>query len=89
MRNQSTQDEREKLVSRLSNALGLINPLGSPEVALTAHALFKEATKANKDQAQPELAVFVFAARKDLGYTVDRSIQRDIDRVLPPLDEED
>jgi hypothetical protein len=88
-RDQSTQDEREKVVSRLSNTLGLIHLVGSPEVVLTAHALFKEATKANKDQAQPKLAVFVFAARKDLGDTLDRSIQREIDRVLPPLGEEE
>ena len=89
MRDQSTQDDREKLVSRLSNALGLIQFVGSSEVALIAHALFEEATEANKDQEQPNLAVFVFAARKDLGDTLDRSIQREIDRALPALGEED
>jgi hypothetical protein len=88
-RDQSSQEDREKLVSRLRDALGLIQLLGSPEVALTAHALFREVTKAIKGQAQPKLTIFVFAARKDLGYTVDRSIQREIDRVLPSLDEEE
>jgi hypothetical protein len=87
VRDQSTQDEREKLASRLSNALGLIQFIGSPEVALAANALFKEAIEETEDEAQPKLAVFVFAARKDLGDTLDRSIQREIDRALPPLDE--
>jgi hypothetical protein len=87
-REQGTQEDREKLLSRLSNALGLIHLVGSPEVSLTAHALFKEVNMASKDQAQPKLAVFVFAARKDLGDTLDRSIQREIDRVLPPLGED-
>jgi hypothetical protein len=87
-RDQSTQDEREKLVSRLSNALGLISFVGSPEVVLAANALFKEAIGGSKGETQPNLAVFVFAARKDLGDTLDRSIQSDIDRALPPLDED-
>ena len=87
-RDQSTQDKREKLVSRLNNALGLIQLVGSPEVVLTANALFKQATEESKGETQPSLAVFVFAARKDLGDTLDRSIQREIDRALPPLDED-
>jgi hypothetical protein len=89
VRDQSTQDEREKLVSRLSNTLGLIQLVGSPEVMLVANALFKEAIGESKGETQPNLAVFVFAARKDLGDTLDRSIQKEIDRVLPPLDEDD
>jgi hypothetical protein len=87
VRDQSTQGEREKLASRLSNAHGLIQFIGSPEVALAANALFKEAIGGSKGETQPNLAVFVFAARKDLGDTLDRSIQREIDRALPPLDE--
>ena len=83
VRDQSTQDERNKLVGRLSNALGLIHLVGSPEVVLTANALFE-----SKDEAQPRVAVFVFAARKDLGDTLDRSIQREIDQALPPLNED-
>jgi hypothetical protein len=80
--NATTQDERNKLVGRLSRALGLIQLVGSPEVAVMAHILFKEALK-GEDKEQPKLGAFVFAARKDLGYTVDRSIQREIDRMLP------
>jgi hypothetical protein len=53
VRDQSTQDDREKLVGRLSNALGLIQFVGSPEVALMAQTLFKEATKEGEDEAQP------------------------------------
>jgi hypothetical protein len=87
VRDQSTQDGRDKLVSRLSNALGLIQLVGSPEVVLAANALFKEAIEESKDEAQPKLAVFVFAASKDLGDTLDRYIQREIDRALP-LDED-
>jgi hypothetical protein len=71
VRDQSTQDERDKLVGRLNNALGLIHLVGSPGVVLTANALFE-----SKDEAQPKVAVFVFASRKDLGDTLDRSIQR-------------
>ena len=82
--NQNTQDERNKLVGRLSKALGLIHLVGSPEVALVAHALFKEALK-GEDEEQSKLGAFVFAARKDLGYAVDRFVQREIDRLLPPL----
>jgi hypothetical protein len=88
VRSQSTQDDHEKVVSRLSNALGLIQFVGSPEVAVVAYALFKEALKEGEDQAKPKLGAFVFAARKDLGDTIDRSIQREIDQVLPPLDED-
>jgi hypothetical protein len=69
VRDQSDQEEREKLVSRLSNALGLIQFVGSPEVAVVALALFKEALKEGEDQASPKLGAFVFAARKDLGDT--------------------
>jgi hypothetical protein len=87
-RDQTTQDEREKRVSGLSNALGLIQLVGSPEVALAANALFKDAQGESKGETQPNLGVFVFAARKDLGYPLDRSIQREIDRALPPLDED-
>jgi hypothetical protein len=90
---QNTQDERDKLVSRLSNALGLIQFVGSPEVALMALALFKEAMKEEEDEAQSKLGAFLFAARKDLGYTVTRpihkEIDKEIDRLLPPFDEED
>jgi hypothetical protein len=86
-RRDSTSPERAKLIGRLSNTLSLIHLVGSPEVVLTANALFKEAQE-SKDQAQPKLAVFVFSARKDLGDTLDRSIQREIDRALPPLDED-
>jgi hypothetical protein len=89
----NTQDERDKLVSRLSNALGLIQFVGSPEVALMALALFKEAMKEEEDEAQSKLGAFLFAARKDLGYTVTRpihkEIDKEIDRLLPPFDEED
>jgi hypothetical protein len=41
---------------------------------------------------QPKVATFLFLARKDLGDTLDRSIQRDIDRDIEqalPLDEDD
>jgi hypothetical protein len=90
---QNTQDEHDKLVSRLSNALGLIQFVGSPEVALMALALFKEAMKEEEDEAQSKLGAFLFAARKDLGYTVTRpihkEIDKEIDRLLPPFDEED
>jgi hypothetical protein len=81
-----TSPERAKLIGRLSNALGLIHLVGSPEVMLTANALFKEAQE-SKGGTQANLAVFVFSARKDLGDTLDRSIQKEIDRALPPLDE--
>jgi hypothetical protein len=87
VRGQSNQEEREKLVSRLSNALGLIQFVGSPEVALVAYDLFKKALK-EEDQAKPKFGAFMFAARKDLGHTIDRSIQREIDRLLPPLGED-
>jgi len=87
VRAQSTQDDREKLVGRLSNAHGLIQFIGSPEVALLSDALFKEAIEEGEDEAQSKLGVFVFAARKDLGDTLDRSIQKEIDRALPPLNE--
>jgi hypothetical protein len=87
VRAQSTQDDREKLVGRLSNAHGLIQFIGSPEVALLSNALFKEAIEEGEDEAQSKLGVFVFAARKDLGDTLDRSIQKEIDRALPPLNE--
>jgi hypothetical protein len=53
VREQSNQEELEKLVSRLSNALGLISFVGSPEVALVAYDLFKEALKEGEDQAKP------------------------------------
>jgi hypothetical protein len=87
-RRDSTSPERAKLIGRLGNTLSLIHLVGSPEVMLTANALFKEAQE-SKGGTQANLAVFVFAARKDLGFPVDRSIQREIDRVLPPLDEDD
>ena len=87
VRAQSTQDDREKLIGRLSNAHGLIQFIGSPEVALLSNALFKEAIEEGEDEAQSKLGVFVFAARKDLGDTLDRSIQKEIDRALPPLNE--
>ena len=87
VRAQSTQDDREKLVGRLSNAHGLIQFIGSPEVALLSNALFKEAIEEGEDEAQSKLGVFVFAARKDLGDTLDRSIQKESDRALPPLNE--
>jgi hypothetical protein len=73
--NPTTQDERNKLVGRFSRALGLIQLVGSPKVAVMAHTLFKEALKGEGEE-QPKLGAFVFAARKDLGYTVDRSIQK-------------
>ena len=69
-REQSTQDERQKLVNRLTNALGLIQLIGSPEVILVAHALFDEANMVNTDQGELKLAAFVFAARKHLGDTL-------------------
>ena len=87
VRAQSTQDDREKLVGRLSNAHGLIQFIGSPAVALLSNALFKAAIEEGEDEAQSKLGVFVFAARKDLGDTLDRSIQKEIDRALPPLNE--
>ena len=81
-------EDREKLVSRLSNALGLIHFMGSPEVALAAYGVFRE-TVNSAEGPQPKFAAFVFAARKDLGDTVPRFLQREIDRALPPLGEED
>jgi hypothetical protein len=89
VRQQSTHDDREKLVSRLSNALGLIQFVGSPEASLAAYALFKEVMKDSEDEARSNFGAFVFAARKDLGDSVPRFLQREIDRVLPPLGEED
>jgi hypothetical protein len=88
VRDQSAQDDREKLVSRLSSALGLIAFVGSPELTVMAQTLFKEATKEGKDETQSNLGAFLFAARKDLGYTVSWPIQREIDRVLRRLDED-
>jgi hypothetical protein len=82
-------NDREKLISRLSNALGLIGFVGSPEVTLAASAVFRETVKDAKG-SQTKLAAFVFAARKDLGDTVPRFIQRKIDRDIEqafPLDE--
>jgi hypothetical protein len=82
-------NDREKLISRLSNALGLIGFVGSPEVTVAASAVFRETVKDAKDP-QTKLAAFVFAARKDLGDTVPRFIQRKIDRDIEqafPLDE--
>jgi hypothetical protein len=86
VRDQSTQDEQEKLLSRLSNVLLLIHLVGSAEVILIAQALFREALKGEEGDEHPRLAAFVFAARKDLGFPVDRSIQREIDSVLPPFE---
>jgi hypothetical protein len=83
-----TAAERAKLIGRLSNALGFIHLVGSPEIVITANVLFKETTQESKDKAQSKFAVFVFAARKDLGYPVVPSVQREIDRALPPLDED-
>jgi hypothetical protein len=80
--------EHKAVVSRLSNALGLIKLVGSHEVSLAASALFDKAIGQSKGETQPNLAVFVFAARKDLGYPVDRYIQKEIDQALP-LDEDD
>ena len=78
-------DERpdhKAVVSRLSNALGLIQLVGSAEVCLTAMVLLREALRDKIDGNQPQLAAFVFLARKDLGYPMDRSIQREIDREI-------
>src|SRR4029453_5252564 len=81
-----THADHKAVISKLSNALGLIQLVGSVEVGLIALALFKEALKDEVDNEQPQVAAFVFAARKDLGDTLDRSIQKEIDRMLPPLD---
>jgi hypothetical protein len=82
-----------KAVSRLRNALGLIQLVGSMEVSAIAMALFKKAENNELGDGQPKLATFLFLARKDLGDTLDyRSIQRDIDRDIEqafPLDEDD
>jgi hypothetical protein len=84
-----TEADYKAFVSRLTNALGLIHLVGSVDVTLIAQALFKEALRGEVDDDQTRLAVFVFAARKDLGDTLDRSIQKEIDRALPPLGEDD
>jgi hypothetical protein len=83
-----TGADHKAFVSRLSNALGLIQLVGSTEVCLTALALFREALKGEVGDEHPQLAVFMFAARKDLGDTLYRSIQKEIDRTSPPLDED-
>jgi hypothetical protein len=82
-----------KAVSRLRNALGLIQLVGSMEVCAIALALFGKAENNELGDGQPRVATFLFLARKDLGDTLDyRSIQRDIDRDIEqafPLDEDD
>jgi hypothetical protein len=79
-------------VSRLRNALGLIQLVGSAEVCAITLALFGKAVNNEIGDGQPKVATFLFAARKDLGDTLDRSIQREIDREIDqalPLDEDD
>jgi hypothetical protein len=84
-----TDADHNAVVRRLSNALGLIQLVGSAEVGLLAQALFKEALNDEVGDDQSKVVAFVFASRKDLGDTLDRSIQREIDRALPPLGKED
>jgi len=52
----------------------LVGEVGSPTTLLRALPGYGDAWG----------RLFVFAARKDLGDTLDRSIQREIDRALPP-----
>jgi hypothetical protein len=65
------------------------------EVLATYDALVGVALGAVNNEigdGQPKVATFLFAARKDLGDTLDRSIQREIDREIDqalPLDEDD
>jgi hypothetical protein len=88
-RDKRTDAEHKAVVSRLSNAVGLIQLVGSTEAGLLSMALFREALKDEVGDKQPKVAAFVFTARKDLGDTLDRSIQKEIDRALPPLNEDD
>jgi hypothetical protein len=60
--------KRDKLISRLRNALAFIQLVGSLEIVMAANVLFNEALEESKDEAKITLAVFVFAARKDLGF---------------------
>jgi hypothetical protein len=81
-----------KAVSRLRNALGLILLVGSAEVCAIALALFGKAENNELGDGQPKVATFLFLARRDLGDTLDRSLQREIDRDIDqalPLDEDD
>ena len=55
---------------------------------MIAQTLFREALKDGVGEDQHQVAAFVFAARKDLGDTLSRYIQIEIDRALPPLDED-
>jgi hypothetical protein len=82
-RRDSTAAERAKLIGRLSNALGLIQLVGSPEVFLAANALFKK-TLERKKGTQPHLAAFFYAARKDLGYPIPRFLKEGLEPLLLP-----
>ena len=57
-----------------------------------ALALFGKAENNELGDGQPKVATFLFLAGRDLGDTLDRSLQREIDRDIDqalPLDEDD
>lgn len=83
-RDEQTQADYEMVISKLNNALGLIQLIGSVEVFLTANALFKGVQEGKRGGPQPQLAGFVFAARQDLGYPVPRFLKKEFDRLLLP-----
>jgi hypothetical protein len=81
-----------KAVNRLRNAVGMIQLVGSMEVCAIALALFGKVENNRLGDDQPKVSTFLFAARRDLGDTLDRSLQREIDRDIDqalPLDEDD
>jgi hypothetical protein len=81
-----------KAVSRLRNALGLIQLVGSMQVCEIALALFGKAKNNELGDGEPKIATFLFAARTDLGDPLEKFIQREIDRHIDlalPLDEDD